>query len=98
MIVQAKRLPNFKELIEVLRMQFPTYSFYTFNSKPQRSIIIQKSGLVGAQISVHDNEIRVDACCSNIFVSALIGLISSILPPYHDFEMKITDFLKKKYN
>lgn len=40
----------------------------------------------------------VDACCPNIFVSGLLGALSAILPPYINFEMKITDFLKSKYN
>jgi hypothetical protein len=98
MIVQGTRLPNFNELIEVLKRQFSNHSVYTFDSKPQKSIIVRKSALVGAQVTVRDNEIMVDACCPNIFISALIGLISTIFQPHHDFEMKVTDFLKKTYN
>lgn len=98
MIVQATKSPNFNELIETLKNQFSNYSVYTFNSEPEKSIIVRKSSTVGAQITVRDNEIIVDACCPNIFVSTLIGLLSAIFPPYHNFEMKITDFLKKKYN
>lgn len=98
MIVQGTRLPTFDELIEVLKSQFSSQAVYTFDSKPQKSIIVRKSALVGAQITIRDNEMIVDACCPNIFISALIGLISTIFPPYHEFEMKVTDFLKKAYN
>lgn len=97
MIVQATQLPDFSDLLQTLRSQFPSYSVYAFDSKPQKSIIVRKSGVIGAQISLHKNEIIVDACCPNIFVSGLIGFISAILPPYHRFEMKITDFLKRNY-
>ncbi len=98
MLIQAIQLPDFNEMLLTLKGQFPNYSVYTSYSIPQKSIIVRKSATVGAQITVHDNEILVDACCPNLFVSALIGCISTILPPYHNFEMKITDFLKKKYN
>ncbi len=98
MIVQGTRLPTFDELIAVLESQFSSQAVYTFDSKPQKSIIVRKSALVGAQITIRDNEIIVDACCPNIFISALIGLISTIYPPYHEFEMNVTDFLKKAYN
>ncbi len=98
MIVQGTPLPTFNELIEVLKRQFSNHSVYTFDSKPQKSIIVRKSALVGVQITVRDNEIIIDACCPNIFISALIGLVSTVFPPYHHFEMKVTDFLKNKYN
>lgn len=97
MIVQATQVPDFADLLQTLKSRFPDYSVYTFDSKPQRSIIVRKSGVVGAQITLRKNEIIVDACCPNIFVSALIGFISAILPPYYRFEMKITNFLKGKY-
>lgn len=98
MIVQAKQLPDFNELLLTLKSHFSNYSVYAFDSIPQKSIIVRESAAVGAQITVHDKEIIVDACCPNIFISALIGFISTIFPPYHNFEMKISDFLKKKYN
>ena len=97
MIVQATQVPDFSDLLQTLKSQFPGYSVYAFDSKPQESIIVRKSGVVGAQISLHKDEIIVNACCPNIFVSALIGFISAILPPYQRFEMKIADFLKRKY-
>jgi hypothetical protein len=80
MIVQGTRLPTFDELIAVLKRRFPNHSVYLFDSKPQKSIIVRKSALVGAQITLRENEMIVDACCPNIFISALIGLISTIFP------------------
>lgn len=98
MIVQGTQLPNINELIEVLKRQFSNHSVYFFDSKPQKTIIVRKSDLVGVQITVRDNEIIVDACCPNILISALLGLISTIFPSHHHFEMKVTDFLNKTYS
>ncbi len=98
MIVQAKQLPEFNELLLTLKSNFENYSVYTFASRPTKSIIVRKSASVGVQITVHDNQIRIDACCPNIFISALVGFISAVLPPFIHFEMKISDFLKNKYN
>jgi hypothetical protein len=98
MLVIANQSPDFNELLSTLKSQFSNYAVYTSYSIPQKSIIVRKSATVGAQITVRDNEIMVDACCPNIFISALIGAISTIFPPYHKFEMNITDYLKKKYN
>lgn len=98
MILQATNALNFNDLFKTLKSRFSNYSVYTFDSKPQKSIIVRKSAIVGAQISIRENEIIVDACCPNIFISALIGFLSIIFPPYENFEMEITDFLKKKYN
>jgi len=98
MIVQTAISPNSNELIDILREQFPKYSVYNFDSTYDRSVIVRKSSTVGVQITVHGNEVNVDACCPNIFISALIGLLSTILPPYQKFEMKIADFLQKRYS
>ena len=98
MIVIAKQLPDFNELLLTLKSQYSNYAVYTSYSIPRKSIIVRKSAAVGAQITVRGNEIIVDACCPNIFISALIGLISIIFPPYHNFEIRIADFLKNKYN
>ncbi|WP_343850821.1 hypothetical protein [Algoriphagus jejuensis] len=97
MIVQAVQSPTFDEVLAALKGQFSDCSIYPFESKPQRSIIVRKSATVGAQITVHKDEIRVDACCPNIFVSGLIGFINTIFPFYYRFEMKVSDFLKNTY-
>ncbi len=52
MIVQATQLPNIKDLMQTLRGQFANYSVYTFESKPQKSIIVRKSAIIGAQVTV----------------------------------------------
>jgi hypothetical protein len=97
MIIKAKQLPDINELILTLKSQFPNYTVYKFDSKPLKSIIVQKSGIIGAQITLRDAEIMVDACSPNILISGLLGALSTIFPPYFNFEMKITDFLKSKY-
>lgn len=46
MIVQATPLSHFNDLTKVLKSQFSNYSVYTFDSKPQKSIIVRKSATV----------------------------------------------------
>jgi len=98
MIIKAEQLPDINQLLLTLKGQFPNYKVYKFDSTPLKSIIVQKSGIIGAQITLHDTEIMVDACCPNIFISGILSALSAIFPPYINFEMKITDFLKSKYN
>lgn len=101
MIVQGKQLPNISNLIEDLKNRFSNYSVYTFGSRSQQSIIVRKSAFVGAQLTVRECEIMVDACYPNIFVSSLMSaLTASTIFPFNswiNFEKKITDFLKRKY-
>ena len=98
MIVQAPNLPDYNKLIQTLKGHFSNYSVYAFDSKPQKSIIVRKSLIVGAQITIRDNDIIVDACYPNIFVSSLMSLVtaSSIFPfnSWHQFEKEISHFLK----
>ena len=101
MIVQAAQLPNFSDLIHILKSQFPGYSVYSLGSIPQKSIIVRKSAIVGAQITVRDKDIIVDACFPNLFISSVMSLFtaSTIFPfsSWPKFEKKISDFLKIKY-
>ncbi len=98
MILQVTNGLKFNELIQTLKSQFPCYTVYSFDSVPQKSIIVRKSFMVGVQLSIRDNKIMIDACAHNIFISALVGFLSAILPPYNNFEIEISDFLKTKYN
>ncbi|MDN3689352.1 hypothetical protein [Cyclobacterium jeungdonense] len=98
MILQSKEPTDLGDLQRSLERQFSNYSVYAFNGVPRSSLIVRKSHTVGAQVSIDENEIRIDACCPKIMVSGLIGFISCILPPYHRFEIKIADFLRKKYS
>jgi len=102
MIVQATPLPDINGLIQPLKSQFSSYSVYTFDSKPRKSIIVRKSATVGAQITFSENEIIVDACYSNLFISSLMSLFtaSTIFPFYSwpKFEKEIADFLKRRYH
>ena len=101
MIVQATPLPNVNDLTQVLKSQFSNYTVYAFDSKPQKSIIVRKSATVGAQITVRDNEMLVDACYPNIFISSIMSLLTaSTIFPFYDwpkFEMEIANFLKSRY-
>lgn len=102
MIVHANQLPNFNDLILTLKSQFSNYSVYIFDSKPQKSIIVRKSASVGAQLTIRENEIIVDACYPNIFISSLMRLLTaSTIFPFNSWpkiEKEVSDFLKRKYN
>lgn len=102
MIVPTTKSIDAKDLIQSLKTQFSNYSVYSFDTKFQKSIIVRKSAIVGAQLSIHDNEIVVDACYPNVFISAFMSLLtaSTIFPfnAWHHFEKKITDFLKSSYS
>ena len=102
MIVQASQSPNFMDLIQSLKGRFSGYAVYPFESMPQKSIIVRKSAIVGAQITLRNNEIMVDACYPSLFISSLMSLLtSSTIFPFNSwfkFEMEISDFLKRRYN
>lgn len=102
MIVQTTNSLNTKDLLQSLKSQFPNYSVYRFDTKFQKSIVVRKSAIVGAQITVHENEIMVDACYPNIFISSLMSLLtaSTIFPfnSWRNFESKVTNFLRSIYN
>lgn len=98
MILSTGQTTDLADLHRLLERKFSNYSVYPFNGAPRSSLIVRKSPTVGAQVSIDENEIRIDACYPNIMVSGLIGFISCILPPYHRFEIKIADFMRKKYS
>ena len=50
MIVQTTTAVKFVDLNQTLKSHFSNYSVYIFDSVPQKSIIVQKSAIVGAQI------------------------------------------------
>lgn len=102
MIVQVNKPPDFNELFENVKRKFSGYSVYTFDSNPQKTIIVRKSASVGAQITVYENQILVDACYPNVLLSAVMSLLtaSTIFPfnAWVEFEKKVTNYLKRKYN
>lgn len=98
MIVPAKQIPDFNELLLNLKNHYLNHEVYILHSIPRKSIIVQKSAFIGAQITLSDDQMMVDACCPNLFISGLLGFLSGILPPYMKFEMNVTNFLKKEYN
>lgn len=96
-MVQTKQLPDFNELLLTLKNRYSNHEVFILHSIPRKSIIVQKSNFIGAQITLSDDQMMVDACCPNLFLSALLGFLSGILPPYMEFEMNITKSLKKEY-
>lgn len=99
MIVKSENLPNFSELVQGLKRHFSDYQVYVFGSLPERSIIVRKSAIIGAQITIRDNEINIDACYPNLFISSMMSFLtaSTIFPftSWPNFEKKIAAFFQK---
>ena len=97
MIIQTFHSTSLAELAQILEGQFSNCSVYLFNSQPKKTIIVRKSATVGAQITVSNNEVRIDACFPHILLSGIVGFLCTIFPVYHHFELEITDFLRTVY-
>jgi hypothetical protein len=113
-IVTSKTLPSIPELVEVLKQEFSNDYSYKLFGVGQKSIMVGKSALVGAQISIRENEMVIQATPPSIIggiVAALGGteLGVFLLPIFFrkgmllpsqrsEVEKEIGIFLKQKYN
>ncbi|MFT4738123.1 MAG: hypothetical protein ACJAZM_002786 [Cyclobacteriaceae bacterium] len=96
-------LPRLNELIQVLKDKFSNaYSFKIFGFGSQKTILVKKSIMVGAQITLHGNEILVDGSFPNIVTSSVMTLLSySTIAPFEQWfevEKEIGSFLRNQYN
>jgi len=106
-LITLKTLPSTNDLIEVLKREFSDqYTYKIFGLGSEKSIIVQKSFFIGAQISKRDNEFTIDGIQPSIS-STLIALTLQVLAnlyilfspsPYKKFEKEIGLFLKTKYS
>ncbi len=70
----SQPLPSVNEITAVLKDRFSgKYSVRTYGAD-QQSIIVGKSTLVGAQLSIDENEVAIDWTPSNAFGSLLMFL------------------------
>jgi len=107
-IVATIPLPDNGELLELLGNEFSTnYTYELFGLGGQKSILVGKSAFVGAQISMRENEITIQATPPSIvtgnflFFFSLIG-VDTILgllfrSQLRKVEMEVAGFLKSRF-
>jgi len=110
----SKQLPATDELMNILKREFSNrYSFKMFGLGKQ-SILVGKSSLIGAQVSIRQNEVSIDASPPSFFGSVLqlIGItelavfllpflfVEGLSSPskYRVLEKDIGTFLVHKYS
>ena len=110
----SKRLPSVKELSRILNDRFSdSYSVKTFGMGG-KNILIGKSTLVGAEVSVDKNEVSISWSPPSVFGGILLSLglselIILLLPflvrerfspntSYRKMEKEIGTFLYSRYN
>jgi hypothetical protein len=110
-ISTARKIPGPRELSQILKKELSSeYSYKIFGFGSGRSVIVQKSSLVGAQVTVRKDEIDVSGIFPSILTSfffTLLGYISNYRsPPYtrsawrtswRNLENELADYLKCKY-
>jgi hypothetical protein len=113
-IVTSKTLPSALELVEVLKHEFSSHYSYKLFGLGQKSIIVGKSALVGAQISINKNQITIQATPPTVIGGMLASLGSTelgvfLIPLFFGKGMLLTSkrnqiekelglFLNHKYN
>lgn len=66
MIVKVKSIPTNEELIALLRKELPSdYSVREFGLG-KKTVMIKKSTFIGAQITIRENEISIDASAPSV--------------------------------
>jgi len=109
----SKKTPPIRELAEILRHSFSNlYSVETFGIG-QKSILVGKSTLVGAEVTVHENEVSIASSPPSIFGGVLLALglteLAIFLLPflfkeslsvnssYRALEKEVGYFLKRRF-
>lgn len=112
-IATSKPLPSPAELVEILKREYAPHYSYKLFGLGKKSIIVGKSTLVGAQISIRENQITIQATAPSL-VGGIVSAFSSmelavfLLPVFfrkglpmllqsNEFEKKIALFINHKY-
>ena len=72
-IAFSKELPTIKELVEILKSRFPD-TYTVKKGLDHSSILIGKSTLIGAELSVHGNEVSLSSSPPSVFGGLLMTL------------------------
>jgi hypothetical protein len=113
MIVSVKRTPTNEDLIALLRQKLPSeYSVKEFGLG-KKTVLIKKSTFIGAQITVRENEISIDASAPSVAggmwsTLAMTELAIVIVPVFwiagafpskmKKFEKEVANFINERYN
>lgn len=108
-VFKLKASPSTEELAGILKKEFSSfYSYNLFGLDRERSIMVEKSTFVGAQVSIKGNEITVHGIpptATTTFLSALDFLVTGGLfmgLPFQSkrekFEKEVGSFLQQKFN
>src|SRR5688500_19260249 len=111
-ISTLKKLPTSAELISVLKQELPqNYSYKLFGLGKEKTVLVTKSSSVGAQISIHDNEITIQGTPPppvayfvsflgwTEFAALLLFFVGwSTRSELVELEKELAIFLKNKYN
>lgn len=113
-IIASKTLPSAQELVEVLKHELSSHYSYKLFGLGKKSIIVGKSSLIGAQISIREKEITIQATPPTVIGGMLASISStelavfllplffgkSVLLPSQrsEIEKEIGLFLKQKYS
>jgi hypothetical protein len=107
-IIATKPLPDNGQLKEVLKNEFSrNYSCELFGLNGQKTILIGKSAFVGAQVSVKEREITIQATPPSVFTGNFLFFFSLIgadtilgllfRSQLRKIEMDVAGFLKTKF-
>jgi hypothetical protein len=107
-LTATKPLPDNNELIETFKREFSSdYSYELFGLDGQKTILIGKSPFIGAQVSMRQNEITIQATPPSVvtgnflFFFSLVGIdvVLGVLfgTKLKRIEKEVTDFLKSKF-
>jgi hypothetical protein len=113
MIVNVKSTPTNEELMALLKNKLPSeYSVKEFGLG-KKTILIKKSTFIGAQITVRENEISIDASAPSVAggmwsTLAMTELAIVIVPVFwiagafpskmKKFEREVANFIFEQYN
>ena len=112
MIIKVKATPSNEEILEILKREFSDDYAYKLYGLGKKSIMVRKSALIGAQISVRENEISIEGTPPSFGAGFLATLAMSeaavMLVPifalagafpsrYKKLERKLALFLREKY-
>ncbi|MEM7109806.1 MAG: hypothetical protein AAF519_16390 [Bacteroidota bacterium] len=112
MIIQtSKKLPSIKELGEILKKGLSDQYSYNVFGLGSQSVLVGKSHLIGAQITIHGQEVSIVSSPPSvlggflqtlgmtelaIFILPLFGF--SARSKYAKLEKEISSFIRYKYN
>jgi hypothetical protein len=107
-IVTSKTPPTLSDLAEILQQELAGHYSYKVFGLGQKSLLVGRSRFIGAQITINDHEISIQAAPPSPFIGMLLSLtilLPILLIPMYlldgvgpgDMEKEIGIFLKQKY-